>query len=71
MPINFTVVPVEDGEDGGSAAAAAAAAAGGGKRASLCKLFQGEEDDDSLQGPSSGRNVVPAALLCPPVRGPF
>uniref|UniRef100_UPI0037E712F5 solute carrier family 12 member 7-like isoform X3 n=1 Tax=Semicossyphus pulcher TaxID=241346 RepID=UPI0037E712F5 len=49
MPTNFTVVPVEDAEDGSNSAAAS----GDSKTVSLGKIFQ-EEDEDNVQGPNSG-----------------
>ncbi|XP_068196322.1 solute carrier family 12 member 7-like isoform X2 [Antennarius striatus] len=54
MPINFTVVPVEDEESGSSSAGAA----GGSKPVSnLGKLFQVEEDGADLQRHSSGDDI--------------
>ncbi|XP_045907218.1 solute carrier family 12 member 7-like isoform X2 [Micropterus dolomieu] len=50
MPTNFTVVPVEDAEDGGTGTSAA----GGSKPASLGNIFGEEEDEDNLQEHHSG-----------------
>ncbi|XP_028987423.1 solute carrier family 12 member 7-like isoform X2 [Betta splendens] len=44
MPTSFTVVPVEDAEDGGGSVAAA----GGGRAVSLGRIF-GEKDEENLQ----------------------
>lgn len=64
MPINFTVVPVEDAEGGGSSAAAA-----GGTKAdiSVPTVVLGE-DGDRCQAQSSGTSLTcraPAARFCP------
>lgn len=53
MPTNFTVVPVEDAEDGGTGTSAA----GGSKPASLGNIFGEEDDEDNLQEHHSGRNT--------------
>ncbi|XP_037644005.1 solute carrier family 12 member 7-like isoform X5 [Sebastes umbrosus] len=50
MPINFTVVPVEDAEGGSNSAAAA----GESKPVSLGKIFEEEAGKDSLQESHSG-----------------
>ncbi|XP_038574792.1 solute carrier family 12 member 7-like isoform X2 [Micropterus salmoides] len=50
MPTNFTVVPVEDAEDGGTGTSAA----GGSKPASLGNIFGEEDDEDNLQEHHSG-----------------
>ncbi|XP_074506338.1 solute carrier family 12 member 7-like isoform X1 [Sebastes fasciatus] len=50
MPINFTVVPVEDAEGGSNSAAAAESS----KPVSLGKIFEEEADKDSLQESHSG-----------------
>ncbi|XP_034054964.1 solute carrier family 12 member 7-like isoform X1 [Gymnodraco acuticeps] len=52
MPINFTIVPVEDAEGDGNSAAAA----GSSKPVSLGNMFAKEDDEDNLQGPHSGDN---------------
>lgn len=54
MPTNFTVVPVEDVEDGSSSGAAA----GEDKPISLSKIFQKENHGDNLQESHSGRNTL-------------
>lgn len=50
MPINFTVVPVEDAEGGASSAAAA----GGTKADISAPAVVVGEDGDRFQGPDSG-----------------
>ncbi|KAF3858513.1 hypothetical protein F7725_011714 [Dissostichus mawsoni] len=52
MPINFTVVPVEDAEGDSNSAAAS----GSSKPVSLGNIFAKEDDEDNLQGPHSGDN---------------
>ncbi|XP_026169313.1 solute carrier family 12 member 7-like isoform X2 [Mastacembelus armatus] len=50
MPTNFTVVPVEDAEDGDNSAGPA----GDSKPVNLGKSYGEEDDEDNLQGPHSG-----------------
>ncbi|XP_073347465.1 solute carrier family 12 member 7-like [Pagrus major] len=52
MPINFTVVPVEDAEGDSNSAAEAE----GNKPVSLGKLFGEKKDEDNLQGSNSGED---------------
>lgn len=60
MPINFTVVPVEDaeGSGGGNSSSSVAAVGEGSRPVSLGKIFRVEEDDDNSQGPHSGKDTV-------------
>lgn len=53
MPINFTVVPVEDAEGAGSSAAAA----GGSKEDNSVPTLVVGEDGDSYQGQDSGTKL--------------
>lgn len=54
MPINFTVVPVEDAEGDSNSAAEAE----GNKPVSLGKLFGEKKDEDNLQESNKGRDTV-------------
>lgn len=54
MPINFTVVPVEDAEGDSNSAAEA----GGNKPVSLGKLFGEKKDEDNLEESNKGRDTV-------------
>lgn len=53
MPTNFTVVPVDDVEEGGSGTAAGR----DDKPVSLGKIFGEKQDDEASQGPPSGKNT--------------
>lgn len=54
MPINFTVVPVEDAEGDSNSAAEA----GGNKPVSLGELFGEKKDENNLQESNKGRDTV-------------
>lgn len=53
MPINFTVVPVEDVEGDGDSEAVA-----GGSRPPLGKIFRKEDNDENSQGPHLGKDTI-------------
>lgn len=60
MP-TFTVVPVEDVEDGSNSGAAA----GGNRPISLGKIFSEEQEADNSEDPFSGRSKqFFASLMC-------
>lgn len=54
MPTNFTVVPVEDGNN-------STAAAEESRPISLSKIFKDGDDADNLQETPSGRNKPPCS----------
>ncbi|XP_035490360.1 solute carrier family 12 member 7 isoform X4 [Scophthalmus maximus] len=61
MPTNFTVVPVEDAEEGGgsSGSSGSAGAAGGSKPVRLDQIFGEEDNEDNLQGEDSQKESSP------------